>query len=709
MLLWLLLACVLGAAVLLHKLGWRPVRRVQPLPLDGRSPGIGLDCHVLKACGCEARLPCRDLFLPLPYYFGPGLESIHLFVERIPWWAIALDRNRTWVLWNHEIPTGYQNLGRASVILCKTRVGVETARAAIRQRGLSARAIFVGFTSFAVADVRLPQPAADREPAAVLHLGGQSEHKQTSSVLRAWLAHPEFPMLEATCFGKGWRALDSGLRARAERAPNIRLHTRALERVELERMLCHTPIHLCPSAAEGFGHSLNESRFHGALIVTTAGEPMSGYGNLLVPCRAEGVWNRVEPEDIATCVQAALELSPEERGRAGRQNQRRLLQDHGRFFESFSARIHAIRQGRAPRVTLLMGRLPPRTGGEEYNAQILEELLERGCVVDYVHVSAWRTLSLVGLIPGWPGALLSCPLLAAVLGGRGGLFLCDEHFLAPLFLTNWLRAGPVAAVVHHMEGYSSRGAPGWRQSLQRAWRRLLLGRAARMVAVSQHTRTELLSLGLDPRRIVVVPPGFEPGSLPARPAPLEAKTLRCLCVGACIPRKGLRFLLEAMLRLGSSVRLTVAGDTGDRHYRLVLKPLAEKLGERVSFEGRVSPSRLESLYASNDVFVMPSLEEGFGIALAEAMHRGLPVVASRIGAFQELVEDGVQGMLVPPGDAGALAQALHTLAGDPALLRRMGEQGPRRARGFNWGRTRREFLEALEPWLVPGTLARDRE
>ena len=99
-------------------------------------------------------------------------------------------------------------------------------------------------------------------------------------------------------------------------------------------------------------------------------------------------------------------------------------------------------------------------------------------------------------------------------------------------------------------------------------------------------------------------------------------------------------------------------------------------------------------YRAADVFCLPSLQEGFGIAFLEAMASGLPIVACRSTAVPEVVPDGEAGLLVPPDDPKALARALIRLLRDPLLRRRMGEAGMRKAREHAWEEIARRFVAA---------------
>lgn len=140
-------------------------------------------------------------------------------------------------------------------------------------------------------------------------------------------------------------------------------------------------------------------------------------------------------------------------------------------------------------------------------------------------------------------------------------------------------------------------------------------------------------------------------------------------------RKGHRFLLEAAALLKEQgLRLTYrfAGEGSERES---LQRIAYRLGLRdeVLFLGFVSD--IPTFLSSVDIFVLPSLYEGLGIAVLEAMAAGKPVVASRTGGIPELVIDRVTGLLVPPKDPGALARAILHLVSQAGLGRRMGDKG----------------------------------
>jgi glycosyltransferase involved in cell wall biosynthesis len=121
----------------------------------------------------------------------------------------------------------------------------------------------------------------------------------------------------------------------------------------------------------------------------------------------------------------------------------------------------------------------------------------------------------------------------------------------------------------------------------------------------------------------------------------------------------------------------------------------------VTVTGRVERDELIQLYNRAQVFVSPSLYEGFGLPAAEAMSCGTPLVATTAGAFPEVVDDGVSGLLVPPGNVGALAGAIDRLLDDPMLRARLGQEARKRiVDHFSWRQTGIRTLELYEDVLA---------
>ncbi|AFY76910.1 MAG: glycosyltransferase [Hydrococcus sp. C42_A2020_068] len=157
----------------------------------------------------------------------------------------------------------------------------------------------------------------------------------------------------------------------------------------------------------------------------------------------------------------------------------------------------------------------------------------------------------------------------------------------------------------------------------------------------------------------------------------DRSSKRLLYVGRLAANKGLPILLESLATLKSAhpdILLTVVGDGSDR---VALERMTAQLGlqERVKFVGYKSQAEVRQYLQQTDVFVLPSFAEGVPVVLMEAMAAGVPVVATQIAGTSELVEDGIGGYLVPPGDAVSLAQRIEVLLTDSQLRAKFGASG----------------------------------
>ena len=161
-------------------------------------------------------------------------------------------------------------------------------------------------------------------------------------------------------------------------------------------------------------------------------------------------------------------------------------------------------------------------------------------------------------------------------------------------------------------------------------------------------------------------------------------------------RKGLPFLIRAVAEVRSDLpqaRLLVGGE-GQERPNLERQVRSLGLTDCVEFVGPVVEPT--DFYRRLDLFVLPSLDEAFGLVLLEAMAVGLPVVGTTVGGVPEIVEDGLQGLLVPPADTHALADAIRSLGHDRVRRKQMGDAARRRALHFDIGRTAAELQAAYE-------------
>jgi colanic acid/amylovoran biosynthesis glycosyltransferase len=194
-------------------------------------------------------------------------------------------------------------------------------------------------------------------------------------------------------------------------------------------------------------------------------------------------------------------------------------------------------------------------------------------------------------------------------------------------------------------------------------------RASFVVCVSRHGRSQLMAF-VGPEhwdKLRVIHCGIDPAWFGAVDRSGRSGPLEILTVGRTVPVKGQALLVESLAELrrrGLDARLTIVGDGPQL---ASLRELALRLGVdgHVEFSGPVGQDRLRSFYERADVFALPSFAEGVPIVLMEAMATGLPVVASRITGVPELVEEGVSGLLVVPGDGGDLTDSLERVLREP--------------------------------------------
>jgi D-inositol-3-phosphate glycosyltransferase len=244
---------------------------------------------------------------------------------------------------------------------------------------------------------------------------------------------------------------------------------------------------------------------------------------------------------------------------------------------------------------------------------------------------------------------------------------------------------------------------------------LSLGRAAdAVVAGSEEDRSHLIQgYGVSPERVHIIPGGVDLHLFHPRPRRLARSRVgfgpypTALFVGRIDPVKGLETLFRALAlggngcRNGHGLRLAlIGGSQGPSPYLRRLKELARTFGisERIEFLGPRLQGELPDYYSAADLCVFPSLYESFGLAALEAMACGAEVVASDTGGFRQTLGPAKCAVLVPPGDARSLAEALHRVLEHPCPRRGLREEV---ARGFTWERTASR-LAALYQGLLDG-------
>lgn len=337
------------------------------------------------------------------------------------------------------------------------------------------------------------------------------------------------------------------------------------------------------------------------------------------------------------------------------------------------------------------GDLATPTGGYAYDRRIIAELRTIGWKIEIVDVgdgfpwpdSAQRRRAiekLHGLPAGLPTIVdgLAFGALPELAGG-----LCTTH--------------PVIALVHHPLALETGLSPEQADAL-RANERTALSAARRVVAVSPLVARCLVSdYGVATEHLTVVRPGTDP-----KPQTQGSgdDTLALLSVGAVVPRKGYDVLIAALATITHLPwrACLVGDDTRDTATAAQLRAqvATAKLESRIALTGAVSDAALAVLYERADLFVLPSRFEGYGMALADAIASGLPVVTTTGGALRDTMPDGA-GLAVPPDDAEALGAALRRMMEDAELRNACAAAARRAARALpTWESAARDMARLIE-------------
>jgi len=342
-------------------------------------------------------------------------------------------------------------------------------------------------------------------------------------------------------------------------------------------------------------------------------------------------------------------------------------------------------------VFAIPGELSTPTGGYRYDREVLARAGKAGIALAHLALPGAYPYPAADDLLRTAGALVSLPADDVLMVDGLAYGALPESICLSI-------KAPIVALVHHPLALESGLSPEVGARF-RASERTALSHARSVIVTSRSTArilTEDYDVPAD--RITVAEPGTDPvprsrgsgGTVPV-----------ILAVGALSPRKGYGVLVEALSRIGGeSWRMVIAGATDrdpDTHASLRGAIARHGLERRITVAGAVSDDELDRLYDVADIFVMPSLYEGYGMVLAEAMARGLPIVTTTGGAAAETVPEGA-AIKVAPGDVAGLTAGLSRLIGNPRLRVELAERALAAGKALpGWDDTAR---------IIAGVLAR---
>jgi glycosyltransferase involved in cell wall biosynthesis len=247
----------------------------------------------------------------------------------------------------------------------------------------------------------------------------------------------------------------------------------------------------------------------------------------------------------------------------------------------------------------------------------------------------------------------------------------------PAFLSNRLLKIPYVIYGRGSDVY----LPGWFTKLTAKG---ILKNASTVIALTEHMKDAMQAIYS--RDVVVVPNGINLNENTEGEAEGENPGKRVLFVGRLHPVKGAQYLLGAMKIIHQKLpeaKLVLVGDGEEREH---LETLTDNLGIRecVEFAGRVPHERVQDYMNQAEVFVLPSLSEGFPVTILEAMACGLPVVATRVGGIPDIIEDGINGYLVGTMNQEQIAEALLKLLQDEQLRNNISDSNRETAEKYRW-------------------------
>lgn len=351
---------------------------------------------------------------------------------------------------------------------------------------------------------------------------------------------------------------------------------------------------------------------------------------------------------------------------------------------------------------LIFGDINQQSGGYLYDRQLVSYLERQG---DHVEI--------ISLKRGcYAGELMRRTIPEGLSTPRLDILIQDELVYPGLFNINGTIQRelncPLVSLVHLLD--STRPQNRLRRLVAQWAERRYLRSVDGLILNSTFTRRRVMDLlGTLPKHVIALPAANH--HEPTTPVKVcgNSSRLNILYAGNVIQQKGLHVLVDAMGYMDSEhLHLTVAGrlDMEPAYVQEVKRKITRlKLEQRVEFRGALTPADLANCYRNNNVMVLPSVNEAYGIVYIEAQRFGLPVIGTRAGGAREIIQHGENGYLIEAQDSKSLAELLSQLLNEPEHLRAMGKKAlSYYAQHPSWddscARIRKFLLETSNAWKM---------
>ena len=234
------------------------------------------------------------------------------------------------------------------------------------------------------------------------------------------------------------------------------------------------------------------------------------------------------------------------------------------------------------------------------------------------------------------------------------------------------------------------------------WTKYSAKKSAKILTISESSKSDIIKeYGVSEDKVRVIYPGISTNSAVNNKLKMEElekkfgiKNKYILFVGTIQPRKNITRLIEAYSKIDSDVNLVIVGRRGWHYEEIFKAPEKYNVKDKVLFLENVTDEELPALYKNAEFFILPSLYEGFGIPVLEAMNYGTPVITSNISSLPEVGGDAA--LYVDPNDTMDIAEKMKKLLGDKNLRSELIAKGKKQVEKFSWEKSARQTLEVLE-------------